>query len=257
VNYLFVPAGQQVGVGMRFPSAATQAVFVPTSRLFVVASKGPTGESAGGPGAIGARAPDGALLGPPFPITTPAAGGQIGATAGGDVYVGTTSGGGYDVEVWTPARDDELHAVARVPGVGRALAIDRTGKFGAAITDQGTYRFALADAKTLTRLGAPARDVQFAPDGTLYVLDQNALAAIDAAGSARWTAPLVDGRRLVAAKRAVVLDGTDRLLTFSPSDGTASELGAGGTVNDVTMSRDGRVVGAVVDSGRAVLFTLP
>jgi hypothetical protein len=62
---------------------------------------------------------------------------------------------------------------------------------------------------------------------------------------------------LVAAKRAVVLDGTDRLLTFSPSDGTASELGAGGTVNDVTMSRDGRVVGAVVDSGRAVLFTLP
>ena len=67
----------------------------------------------------------------------------------------------------------------------------------------------------------------------------------------------MDGRRLVTGQRAAVLDGTDRLLVFAPADGTAEELGVGGTINDVTMSRDGRVVGAIVDSRRAVLFTLP
>src|SRR5205814_8120988 len=76
-------------------------------------------------------------------------------------------------------------------------------------------------------------------------------------GTAKWTAPLVDGRRLVTGQRVAVLDGTDRLLVFAPADGTAEELGVGGTINDVTMSRDGRVVGAIVHSRRAVLFTLP
>ena len=54
-----------------------------------------------------------------------------------------------------------------------------------------------------------------------------------------------------------MLDGTDRALAFNPADGTAEELGAGGTINDLAMSRDGRVVGVIVDARRAVLFTLP
>ena len=115
----------------------------------------------------------------------------------------------------------------------------------------------ITDPKTLTRVGGVVRDVAFAPDGTLYLLDQTSLVAVGQDGTAKWTAPLVDGRRLVTGQRVAVLDGTDRLLVFAPADGTAEELGVGGTINDVTMSRDGRVVGAIVDSRRAVLFTLP
>ena len=81
--------------------------------------------------------------------------------------------------------------------------------------------------------------------------------AIGSDGKIKWTAPLVDGRRLVAARRPVVLDGTDRVVAFAPADGVAEELGAGGTINDLTMSRDGRVVGVIVDARRAVLFALP
>jgi WD40 domain-containing protein len=257
VNILAVPSGQLVGSGMRFTGAATQIMFVPTSRLFVAASKGPTGESSGGPGLIGGRAPDGAPLGDPFPIVTPAAGAQIASSDAGDVYIGTTSGGAYDVEVFRPGRDVDPRPVARITGVGRALAIDRTAKFAAVVTDQGTFRFALADAKTLTRVAGMVRDIAFAPDGTLYVMDQTSLAAIGADGAPKWTTPLVDGRRLFAARRAIVLDGTDRLLAFAPADGTAEELGASGAISDVTMSRDGRVIGAIVDTRRAVLFTLP
>jgi WD40 domain-containing protein len=257
VNFLAVPSGQPVGSGMRFTGAATQIMFVPTSRLFVAASKGPTGESPGGPGLIGGRAPDGAPLGDPFPIVTPAAGAQIASSDAGDVYIGTTSGGAYDVEVFRPGRDVSPRAVARITGVGRALAIDRAAKFAAVVTDQGTFRFALADPKTLMRVAGMVRDIAFGPDGTLYVMDQTSLAAIGADGAPKWTTPLVDGRRLVAARRAVVLDGTDRLLAFAPADGTAEELGSGGAISDVTMSRDGRVIGAIVDTRRAVLFTLP
>jgi hypothetical protein len=146
--------------------------------------------------------------------------------------------------------------VARIAGTGRALAIDRTAKVAAAITSEGTYRFPLADPRSLTRLGGPARDVAFAPDGTLYLLDQTSLTAVDQDGAVKWTGTLVDGRRLVAGRRAVVLDGTDRLLAFGP-DGIAEELGAGGAIGDLTISRDGRVIGAIVDARRAVLFTLP
>ena len=141
--------------------------------------------------------------------------------------------------------------------MGRALAVDQSAKFAAAVTDQGTYLFALADPTTLKRVAGAVRDIAFAPDGTLYALDQTSLLAIGPDGAPKWTAPLVDGRRLIAAQRAVVLDGTDKLLAFAPADGAAEELGAGGTINDVTMSRDGRVIGVVVDARRAVLFTLP
>jgi len=109
----------------------------------------------------------------------------------------------------------------------------------------------------MTRVAGQVRDIAFASDGTLYVLDQTSLVAIAPDGAVKWTAPLVDGRRLVPGRRAVVLDGTDKLLAFGPADGSAEELGVGGTINDVTMSRDGRVVGVIVDSRRAVLFTLP
>ena len=257
VNFLAVPSGQLVGSGMRFTSAATQLLFVPGSRLFVAGSKGPTGDVSGGPGVIGGRAPDGSPLGAPFPIVTPAAGSQIAASDIGDVYVGTTSGGAYDVEVFRPGIDADLRAVARIPGVGRALVVDHAGKFAAAITDQGTFRFAITDPKTLARLAGPVREFAFSPDGTLYLLEPTSLTAIGGDGMTKWKTPLLDGRRLVGAKRAVVLDGTDRLLAFAPADGTAEELGAGGTMQDLTMSSDGRVVGALVDARRAVLFTLP
>ena len=257
VTFLEVPTGQNLGSGMRFTGAATQILFVPSTRVFVAASTGSTGLPGGGPGLIGGRAADGEVLGDPFPIVTPAAGARIAASDAGDVYVGTTSGGNFDVEVFRPGRDTELSAVARIAGVGTALAVDRSARFAAAVTDQGTYRFALADPKTLTRVAGTVRDIAFAPDGTLYMLGQTSLVAIGRDGAVKWTAPLVDGRRLVAAQRAVVLDGTDKLLVFGPADGTADELGVGGTINDLTMSRDGRVVGVIVDARRAVLFTLP
>src|SRR5438309_8358181 len=164
----------------------------------------------------------------------------------------------FDVEVFRPGRDADPRAIARVPGVGRALAVDRAGKTAAAITDQGTYWIDLTAPSTVSRRISPTvRDVAFGIDGSLYLLDQTALVAYDTPYSVRWTAPLVDGRRLVAARRAVVLDGADRLLAFAPADGAADELGAGGTITDVTMSRDGHVIGAIVDTRRAVLFTLP
>jgi hypothetical protein len=258
VTFLSVPTGENIGSGMRFTGAATQILFTGSTRAFVVASGGSTGLPGGSPGLVGGRAADGEVIGDPFPIVTPAAGARIAASEGGDVYVGTTSEGAFDVEVFRPGRDSDLKPVARIAGVGSALAVDRAGKFAAAVTDQGTYRFAIADPKaTLTRVAGTARDVAFAADGTLYVLDQTSLQAISPEGAAKWTAPLVDGRRLVAARRAVVLDGTDKALAFNPADGTADELGAGGIINDLTMSRDGRVIGVIVDARRAVLFTLP
>jgi outer membrane protein assembly factor BamB len=257
VTFLGVPSGENIGSGMRFTGAATQLLFVPSTRVFVAASTGSTGLAGGGPGLIGGRTADGTPLGDPFPIVTPAAGSRIAASDAGDVYVGTTTGGAFDIEVFRPGRDSALKALARVAGVGSALAVDRSAKFAAAVTDQGTYRFALADPKTMTRVAGPVRDVAFAFDGTLYLLDQTSLVAIGQDGAARWTAPLVDGRRLVVGQRVAVLDGTDKLLAFASADGTADELGTGGTITDVTVSRDGRVVGVIVDSRRAVLFTLP
>jgi len=257
VTFLAVPSGRNIGDGMRFTGAATQILFVPSTRVFIAASTGSTGLAGGGPGLIGGRTADGDPLGDPFPIVTPAAGARIAGSDAGDVYVGTTSGGAFDIEVFRPGRDSELKTVARVAGIGSALAVDKSARFAAAVTDQGTYRFAVADPKTLTRVAGSVRDIAFAPDGTLYLLDQTSLAAIGPDGTAKWTAPLVDGRRLVTGQRVAVLDGTDKLLVFAPDDGTTDELGVGGTINDLTMSRDGRVIGVIVDSRRAVLFTLP
>jgi hypothetical protein len=160
------------------------------------------------------------------------------------------------VESFRPGRDAELRTVARIPGVGRALAVDRGGRLIAAISDQGTYRVVVSDAKTVTRVASPVREIAFATDGTLYLLDQTSVVAIGPDGIRRWTMTLTDGRRLAVGRRAVVLDGTDRLLTLA-ADGATDELGAGGTVLDIALSRDGKTVGAIVDARRAVLFTLP
>ncbi len=258
VTFLAVPSGENIGSGMRFTGAATQMLFTGTTRVFVAASAGSTGLPGGSPGLVGGRTADGEVIGDPFPIVAPAAGARIAASDAGNVYIGTTSEGAFDVEVFRPGRDSELKPVARIAGTGTGLAVDRSAKFGAAVTDQGTFRFALADPKTtLTRVAGTVRDIAFAPDGTLYALDQTSLLAIGPDGTVKWTAPLVDGRRMVAGRRAVVLDGTDKALAFNPLDGAAEELGAGGTINDLTMSRDGRVVGLIVDARRAVLFTLP
>ena len=257
VTFLSVPTGENVGDGMRFTGAATQMLFVPSTRVFIAASTGSTGLPGGGPGLIGGRTADGDPIGNPFPIVTPASGARLAASDAGDVYVGTTSGGAFDIEVFRPGRDSDLKAVARVAGTGTALAVDKSAKFAAAVTDQGTYRFAIADPKTLTRVAGTVRDITFGPDGTLYLLDQTSLTAIGSNGATKWTAPLIDGRRIIAGQRIAVLDGTDKLLMFAPADGAVDELGAGGTINDLTMSRDGRVVGAIVDARRAVLFTLP
>src|SRR5439155_16295677 len=200
--------GQNIGDGMRFTGAATQILFVPSTRVFIAASTGSTGLAGGGPGLIGGRTADGDPLGDPFPIVTPAAGARIAASDAGDVYIGTTSGGAFDIEVFRPGRDSELKTVARVAGIGSVLAIDKSAKFAAAVTDQGTYRFAVADPKTLTRVAGGVRDIAFAPDGTLYLLARTSLAAIGPDGTAKWTAPLVDGRRLVTGQRVAVLDGT-------------------------------------------------
>ncbi|MDQ2914042.1 MAG: hypothetical protein M3T56_12400 [Chloroflexota bacterium] len=257
VTFLAVPSGENIGSGMRFTGAATQMLFVGSTRVFVAASSGSTGLPGGSPGLIGGRTADGETIGDPFPIVTPAAGARIAGSDAGDVYIGTTGEAAFDIEVFRPGRDSELKEVARIAGSGSALAVDRSAKFAAAVTDQGTYRFALADPKTLTKVAGTVRDIAFATDGTLYVLDQTSLAAIGQDGTVKWTAPLVDGRRLVVGRRAVVLDGTDKVLAFAPADGSAEELGAGGTINDLTISRDGRVVGVIVDARRAVLFTLP
>src|SRR5207237_2241292 len=103
-------------------------------------------------GPPGGRAPEGNPSGEPSPILTPAAGEHIAACDAGDGYVGTTSGGGDDVEVFRPGRDADTRPVARLSGSGKALAIDRAARFGAAITDRGTFRFAIADPKTLAQV---------------------------------------------------------------------------------------------------------
>ena len=148
----------------------------------------------------------------------------------------------------------------RVPGTGRAFAIDPSGKFGAAVTDQGTFRFQVNAAdptKSITKLTTAVRDVEFARDGTLYLLDAQRVLAVDGEGVTRWTTAIVDGRRIAVGLRAVVLDGSDRLIALDPKTGGIDELAAVGQIQDLVVSRDGRWVGLVAEAKRAVLFRLP
>lgn len=255
-----VPAGVAFGTTVRLPTPATQAIFVPGARAFVAAAKGPTGLPAGGPGAIAGRAPDGVALAAPFPLATPAGGAVLAATDAGEIFIASAGGGGTDIEVLRVGGERFPRGVVRVPGTVRALAVDKSGTRAAALSDQGVIRFEPRDgdpSKTLRTVApASARDIAFGADGTLYVLEATRLLALDAAGPQRWTAPLTDGRRLVMAKRAIVLDGSERLIAVDAA-GAVDELGAGGTVQDVAVSLDLARVAALVDGRRAVLFSLP
>lgn len=260
---LFVPSGASpLGVGqqMRFPAAITQALYVnvPTARAFVAVSKSAGGAPVGGGGLVGARAPDGALLGEPFPITTPASGGLIAASDRGEVFIATAGGGGTDVELLRLGTDRFTRGVVRIPGSPQDFAIDPRGDRAALVTDQGTYRFSPHDpnpSASLQRIGAPVRDVAFGPDGTFFQVDAAKVIATGPDGVQRWQAPLTDGRKIVPGTRALVWDGADAIWAITAS-GTVDALGIDGPIQDLVVSADGKRVGVVLDGRRALVFDL-
>ncbi len=242
-----------VGEPMRLTGAATSAVFVPRAYAFAAASGGDDG------GVIGGRAPDGVPLGSPFPMPVSSSGAILSASDAGELFIATQIGAALEVRVLGVGQERSPRGILRVPGTGRAFAVDPSGTWGAAVTDQGTFRFGLKVADptaSLARLGGPVRDVEFAKDGTLYALDAKQLVAFGADGAARWTQPLVDGRRIAVGIRAVVLDGTDKLIAFEPKTGTADLLAPQGQIQDLVASRDGRWIGVIAEARRAVLFRL-
>jgi hypothetical protein len=259
---LFVPGGQSpLGVAnqLKFPSAITQALYVnvPTARAFVAVSKSASGVAGSGGGLVGARAPDGAVLGDPFPITTPAAGGYI-AVAGGEVFIATTSAGTTDVEVLRLGAEKATRPVVKVPGNALDLALDAKGDQAAVITEGGTYRFsphAANPGATLQRIGAAVRDVAFGADGTLVQVDKDKVFATGADGTQRWQAPLTDGRRVVLGLRTLVWDGADAVWAIG-ADGTVDALGIDGPIQDLIVSADGKRAGVVLDGRRALVFDL-
>lgn len=254
-----LPQGVPIGAQVKLPSPAQQVLYVPKAYYFAAVAKGPTGDPSGGVGNVAGRAPDGAPLAS-FPIPIPSSGGALAATRAGELYVATNSGrGDTDVEVLDLTRDRTMRGVLRVPGEYRALAIDPGGVLGAVMTDKGVYRFGPHDvdpAKTLTRISDPVMDLAFGLDGTLYLLTKTKLSAHDLRGDLQWSVPLIDARRLIIAKRPVVLDAADHLLAFS-GKGVMEDLGVSGSVQDVAASLDGQRVAVLNDGKRALLFKLP
>lgn len=254
-----LPQGTAVGSMVHLSSPAQQVVYVPTAYYFAVIAPGPTGDAPGGAGVLSGRSPDGQPLFI-FPIEEPAAGGAIAATSAGELYVATTRNKVTDVRrlsiVNREWRDD---GILTIPGQIQQLVIDRSGILGAAMTDQGVFRFGPHDtdpARTLTRIGDPVREISFGPDERLYLLAKEQVSARDLHGELLWSAPLVDGRRLVTAARPVVLDGPDQLLVFSDK-GIPDTLGSTGNVQDVSASSDGQLVAVLDQARRALLFKLP
>jgi hypothetical protein len=260
---LFVPSfNSALGPNqlLRFPSAITQTAYVnvPGARAFVAVSKSASGVAGSGGGLIGARAPDGAVIGDPFPITTPSAGGFIAVTDRAELFIATTSAGKTDIEVLRLGTDRATRTVIQVPGAAQDLAMDPKGDRGAVITDQGTYRFAPHDANpiaTLQRVGPPVRDIAFGADGTFYQLDKDKAIAIGPDGTQRWQAALTDGRKLVLGLRTLIWDGADAVWAIAP-DGTTDALGIDGQVQDLVASADGKRAGVVLDGRRALVFDL-
>jgi hypothetical protein len=166
---------------------------------------------------------------------------------------------GFEVRVLLVGAERVPRGVVRVPGTGRAFDVDPSGSWAAAVTDQGTFRFSLQAAdpsKTIVKVAGTARDVEFARDGTLYVMEAQKLTAISADGATKWSQGLVDGRRLAVGVRPLVLDGTDKLIAFAPADGGPDLLAPLGSIQDLVVSRDGRWVGVIAEARRAVLFKL-
>jgi sporulation related protein len=243
-----------VGVPVRLAGAAQSLVYVPGVDVFAASSGGDDG------GVVGGRTPDGLPLAAPFPIALGSPGGLLAASDNGDLFIAWQNAGAYEVRMFRPGVDRSTRGVLRIPGTGTAFAIDPSGKFGAAVTDQGTFRFQVTAAdptKSITKLTTAVRDVEFARDGTLYLLDAQRVVAVDGEGITRWTTPIIDGRRLAVGLRPIVLDGADRVLAFDPKTGGIDELAPVGQVQDLVVSRDGRWVGLVAEAKRAVLFRLP
>ncbi|MGH2493064.1 MAG: hypothetical protein ACRDF9_16335 [Candidatus Limnocylindria bacterium] len=253
-NLLMPTPNDTVGVPVRLTGAAQSLVYVPGVDVFAASSGGSDG------GIIGGRTPSGLPISDPFPIELPSSGGLLAASDNGDLFIASQAPGGYEVRMFRPGVEHFPKGVLRVPGVGRAFAIAPSGDYGAAVTDQGTFRFQVTapdPTKSLVKLTTAVRDVEFAPDGTLYLLDAQRVVAIDAEGATRWTTAILDGRRIAVGLRPVVLDGTDRLIVLDPKTGAIDELALVGQIQDLVISRDGRWVGLVADARRAVLFRLP
>jgi hypothetical protein len=238
-----------IGDPMRLTGAPISAVYVPRANAFFASSDG----------IIGGRAPDGVPLPDPFPIVTPGAGAILAASDAGELFIAVQVPQGLEIRVLRVGLSRFQAGILRVPGVGRAFAVDRTGTYGAASTDQGTFRFSLKAAdptKSLTRVAPTSRDVEFGADATLYVMEAQRLSAVSSEGTTRWSQPLVDGRRMTVGLRPVVLDGTDKLVAFAPQDGAQDTLAPVGDVQDLVGSKDGRWIGVIAEARRAVLFKL-
>lgn len=253
-----LPQGTPVGAQARLPSPTQQLVYVPRADYFAAIAKGPSGEPAGGPGLVAGRAPDGSPL-RSFPIAAPASGGALAVTKAGQLWIATNSTSETDIEVLDLTRDRTMRGVLTVPGAVRALALDPSGILGAVITDKGVYRFGPKDTDpkgTLTRIADSVVDLGFGKDGTLYLLTKTRLSAHDLRGEMLWSTPLIDARRLVIAKRPVVLDAADRLMVFD-AGGAMSDLGVSGNVLDVSASPDGERIAVLSDARRALIYRLP
>lgn len=253
VNFA-LPQGVGVGVPVRLPTPATEVVYVPGANYFAAVAKG-----TGGGGVIAGRAPDGAPLTPIFPILLPDSGGVLAVNGAGDLYWAWSESGTTEIDVINMAGDRRKHGVMKVPGTVSELVVTRDGVHGAVMTDQGVFTFgphAPDPSATLKRVGDPVRQISLGAGGTLYLMTQTKLTALDPNGEVDWTWDLVDGRRLVIADRPIVLDGAERLLTFT-KDGIAEDLGTTGTIQDVAASPDGKRIAVLADSSRAQIFRLP
>jgi hypothetical protein len=254
-NFVLPRPTDSVGTPMRLRNATQSLVYIPKANAFAASS---AGEGSGG-GVIGGRAPDGIVLGDPFPMEVSSGGAILAASDAGELWIATPVGASVELRVLRVGVERFARGVLRVNGAMRAFAMDQSGGYGAIVTDQGTFQFATRapdPSKTIQKVAGVARDVEFGRDGTLYVLEPNQLTAVSRDAKTRWSSRLVDGRRIATGKRVVVLDGTDRLIAFSVEDGQSDLLAPVGQIQDLVMSGDGFWVGVVADGRRAVLFHL-
>ena len=246
-------ASYGVGDPMRLGSAAQSVLYVPDKNYFAASSAG-----GGGNGVVGARTVDGLqTTATPFPIEVEPSGAILAASDKGELFIASMYQGSANLSVYLMYRDSVPVGILKVPGVLRAMAVDHTGTYGAMVTDQGTFSFGVKapdPAKTVTKIAGPSRDVEYGPDGTLYVLETAKVSAFSTDNTQKWAQPLTDGRRMVVAMRVVVLDGTEKLIAFSTQDGTQDLLAPVGQVQDLVASKDGHWVGVIADARRAVLF---